>query len=213
MLHRIAEKLRAGGIEAYDQLSLATDRRRMIGTLLLGRKAEASISDIGVGREKWIGSILIVSCVLLLLGLILPVVRVTKYFIFTGQHSIADGIILLWSDGEYLLALIVLLFSAVFPYYKLDQAYRLWRRTSVNDPGFDMRLHRIEWLSKWSMVDVLVIALIVFSVKMTNVADARSEFGLYFFIAAIAGTAMALGWIKKAANRLRGAITVEEAVS
>lgn len=208
MLQKAVRAVRASAARTGSTISAAKVWRGPLITFLLGQKADQSISDIGTGREKWIGPLLLGSTVLLGLGLVLPVVRVTEFFIFADALSIADGILSLWRDGEYLLAAVVLLFSAVFPYYKLDQAYRLWRRTNVHATAFDKRLRRIGWLSKWSMVDVLVIALFVFSIKATGVADARSEYGLYFFVGAIAGTAVSLAWIKSAAVRLRNARAV-----
>jgi len=44
---------------------------------------------------------------------------------------------------------------------------------------------RIGWLGKWSMLDVLILALLVFYAKATEFADAISLPGVYFFSASV----------------------------
>lgn len=165
--------------------------------------ADGSIAAAGTRAERLLGWLLLASAALLLAGLVLPVVRVDRFLILTDRISVLGGAGRLIREGEYLLGVVVLLFSAAFPAFKLQQAWSLWRGTDVHDPRFGRLVRRLDWLSRWSMVDVLVIALIVFSVKASGFADARSEAGLYFFVGAFAGTALALAWIKRAAHRLQ----------
>ncbi len=172
-------------------------------TAIFGRRVQGSISDEGNRWEKAVGPLLIFSLIALALGLILPVIRVDKFFIFTDRVSIWDGIILLFSGGEYFIAIVVSVFSVILPLIKLEQAYRLWRRIDVHSDRFDQRIRWLGWLSKWSMVDVFVIALIVFSVKASAIANATTEPGLYFFFASSLGTSIGIGRIKAAADRIR----------
>lgn len=165
--------------------------------------AAGSIAAAGTRAERLVGWLLLASAALLVAGLVLPVVRVDRFLILTDRISVLGGAMTLLGEGEYLLGAVVLLFSAAFPVFKLQQAWALWRATDVHDPRFHALVRRLDWLSRWSMVDVLVIALIVFSVKATGFADASSEAGLYFFVAAFAGTALALSRIKRAAHRLQ----------
>lgn len=165
--------------------------------------AAGSIADCGTRAERLLGWLLLASAAMLATGLLMPVVKVDRFLILTDQISVLGGAMSLFKEGEYLLGSVVLLFSAVFPFFKLQQAWSLWRDTDVNDPRFGRKVQRLDWLSRWSMVDVLVIALIVFSVKATGFADASSESGLYFFVGAFAGTALSLAWIKRAADRLQ----------
>ncbi len=50
---------------------------------------------------------------------------------------------------------------------------------------------RIEWLGKWSMLDVLVLALLVFYAKSTQFADAVALPGIYFFAGSVILTMIA----------------------
>ena len=170
---------------------------------IFGRRVQGSISDEGNRWDKAVGPLLMLSLGALGLGLVLPVVRVDKFFIFTDRVSIWDGITLLFRDGEYFIAIVVLVFSIIFPLIKLEQAHRLWRRIDVHSDRFDQRIRWLGWLSKWSMVGVFVIALIVFSVKASAIASATTEPGLYFFFASSLGTSIGIGRIKAAAERMR----------
>ncbi|EFG9152757.1 paraquat-inducible protein A, partial [Escherichia coli] len=55
----------------------------------------------------------------LALGLTLPLVRLDRLYFFSDQPSLLQMTAGLWSGGEYLLALVVGLFSIVFPIAKL----------------------------------------------------------------------------------------------
>jgi hypothetical protein len=51
-------------------------------------------------------------------------------------------------------------------------------------------------LGKWSMLDVLVLALLIFYAKATNLADATSMPGIYLFAAAVILTMIATAIIE-----------------
>ena len=46
-------------------------------------------------------------------------------------------------------------------------------------------LYILSWLGRWSMLDVMVLALVVFYTKQTGVADATELPGIYFFSVAV----------------------------
>ena len=95
---------------------------------------------------------------LLAAGLTLPILEVEAFLLFRDPVSILDGVALLWQDGEWLVASIVLAFSAVFPTAKIAAALGLWIRLR--------RKHRVapRWarllaaIGRWSMLDVFVVA-------------------------------------------------------
>jgi paraquat-inducible protein A len=124
--------------------------------------------------------LLILSTFLLPLGLLLPALRTTQFGFWSGEHSILSFGWALLSGGELLLAAIVLGFSVAFPVIKLAWMWRLqFLRGST-----DLRhIHWLEMLGKWSMADVLVLALIVFSVRGNLVLSATTLPGLYLFTA------------------------------
>lgn len=121
----------------------------------------------------------------LLLGLTLPVVRLTWLYVFSNSHSIISVIWVLYMDKEWLLAGILVVFSLLFPIAKLLFLLILYiRRLDHILPG-ERVLAVLGWLGRWSMLDVLVLALIVFYAKQQGVADATVLPGIYFFAIAV----------------------------
>ena len=59
----------------------------------------------------------------------------------------------------------------------------------------------MSWLGKWSMLDVLVLALLIFYAKSTGIADAVSMPGIYMFAAAVVLTMLAYGIVEYDAER------------
>jgi paraquat-inducible protein A len=132
----------------------------------------------------------------LILGLTLPVIKLTKLYVWTDEHSMVSIIWALYRDDELLLAAVLGIFSVVFPILKL--VYLLAAAFSGDGEAHETRrwLADLEWLGKWSMLDVLALALTVFYVKSSNLADAVTLPGVYFFAAAVVLTMVAHGWVK-----------------
>ncbi len=163
------------------------------------RPHAASLAAGAGGFDRLIGIGLALCLALLLAGISLPLVTVARFFILEEQFSILTAIALLLEESEYLVALAVLMFSVVFPFLKLAVAWALWRYTPAGGPRLVAALKRLDLLGKWSMLDVLVAALFIFSVKASAVADARTEPGLYFFCASVVLAILVTARIKHAA--------------
>jgi paraquat-inducible protein A len=138
------------------------------------------------------------AAVCLVLGLTMPVMRLTRLYFWTDTHSILSIISALYETGEVFLAGVIFVFSVVFPAIKL--LYITMAGTLITfDPGRRSRwFKRIEWLGKWSMLDVLVLALLVFYVKANDFADAVALPGVYFFAASVIMTMIAYSLIDPA---------------
>lgn len=124
--------------------------------------------------------ILLLASVSFGLGISLPLMQFEKLYFFTETPSLISIIIDLWRGGEILLSLVVIAFSILFPIVKLFTAYQaifLGERAK----GWTAAL------AKWSMMDVLLVAIAVFAAKTSGLANAISQPGLWFFaISAIA---------------------------
>lgn len=133
----------------------------------------------------------------LVLGLTMPVVQLTRLYFWTDTHSIISVISALYDTGERYLAAVLFIFSIVLPAFKL--IYIIMAGTLITfDPNRGGRwFKRIEWLGKWSMLDVLVLALLVFYAKSTDLADAVALPGVYFFSASVILTMIAYGLIQR----------------
>ena len=137
------------------------------------------------GRRFLLSLAIIGASVCLALGITLPVIKLSQFLVWETQHSLLSTVHILLSDGQLFLGLTVLVFSIIFPILKL--LYLLMVSTLPADEIYRQhrRLRALEWLGKWSMHDVLVLALMIFFLKSQGVYDATSLNGVYFFTAAI----------------------------
>ncbi len=86
-------------------------------------------------------------------------------------------------------------FSVVFPAVKLLLLFLIW---NLEDTQSMRHRRNLKWLatySKWSMLDVFVVALLVVTVKLGALAQAKVEFGLYAFAASVILTMLISAWI------------------
>jgi paraquat-inducible protein A len=154
-----------------------------------------------IGGRRFLLSLAILGAsVCLALGISLPIIKLTSYVFWSSQHSLLSTVQVLLKDGQWFLGLTVLVFSIVFPVLKL--LYLLLVSTLPNEEIVRQhwRLRALEWLGKWSMHDVLVLALMIFFIKSQGVYDASSLNGVYFFTAAIVMMILAYAWLPAVAS-------------
>lgn len=127
------------------------------------------------------------------LGITLPLIEVKRLFVLTDTPSLLGIIAGLWLESDRALAIVIALFSVVFPACKLIV---LHLAAYGGAPGG----HRIpavfRAMSNWSMLDVVLVALVIFAAKTSGVATAITKPGLWFF-AASAVLTVAASWLAK----------------
>jgi paraquat-inducible protein A len=155
----------------------------------------------GSRRSFLLGLMIVGAAVCLVLGLTLPIMRLTRFYIWTDVHSLVSIVRELYVSGEIFLASIICIFSVIFPFFKLLYLLALYSIRQVHPGGAGRMLKRIAWLGKWSMLDVLVLALVIFYAKATNLADATSMPGLYMFALAVILTMIANSMIEQELSR------------
>jgi paraquat-inducible protein A len=132
---------------------------------------------------------------LLVYGLQAPILTLEKFYFFSNTVSLWSALRQLAAEAEWGLFLLVGSFSVLFPILKILMLFLVWNF----DPARGARHRRhLEWLStysKWSMLDVFVVALLVVSVKLGAMAEARVEAGIYAFAASVVLTMLLSSWI------------------
>jgi len=121
------------------------------------------------------------------LGITLPLMRFESFYLFSTDASLVEVILSLWSGGDGLLALLVGLVSIAFPLVKLllVAAEQVAKEGAAREGLLD-RL--VPVLSKWSMMDVLLVAIVIFATKTSGLAQAFTQPGLWFY----AGSSLAV---------------------
>lgn len=152
-----------------------------------------------IGRALTIRLLLLLASVLLGLGLVAPCMTIQPSFgEFTGwvemlnpdltkptTYSILGGILLILTEDNAALGLLLLGFSAVFPAAKLATLW--WGVTLLKAGGAGgAALWLTHHAGKFSMVDVMVISLLVVAIKgMPGGTEIHLRWGLFAFAASV----------------------------
>ena len=183
---------------------LRTEGLHAAGLDPVGNDDPGPMRPLSIYRNFVLSFLIIVATVFFALGIILPVIRFTTVYVWTKEHSIATIIWALFENQEYFLSVVLFLFSIFFPFLKLF--YLLTLVTSPDIPAEFRRksISTMEWLGRYSMTDVMVLALMIFYVNSSGYTEAAVQPGVYFFAASALMTMVAYGWANTVAPRRVG---------
>lgn len=116
------------------------------------------------------------------LGISLPLMRFESFYLFSTDASLIEVIASLWAGGDAALALVVAAVSIVFPLAKLLLVAAEEMAGKVH-PGQGALARFVPLMSKWSMMDVLLVAIVIFATKTSGLAQAFTQPGLWFYAA------------------------------
>ncbi len=128
--------------------------------------------------------LLLVSAISFGLGISLPLMRFEKLWFFSETPSLLTIIADLWNQGEFSLTIVVGGFSLLFPVLKLASSFQAVFHNKQAS-GWAAAL------AKWSMMDVMLVAIVVFAAKTSGLANAISQPGLWFFALSTLSVAVA----------------------
>ncbi len=183
--HPFTDRKTAAGPSARLTVTLdqATKRKRASEMRLGGRRFLLSLAIIG-------------AAVCLALGISLPILKLTKFIFWTSEYSLISTVGVLLRDHQTFLGLVVLVFSILLPIVKLGYLMLVSTLPAAELRRHAKRLKAIEWIGKWSMHDVLVLALTIFFLKAQGIYDAASLPAVYLFTAAVALMILSYAWLK-----------------
>ena len=136
------------------------------------------------------------SGILLIMGLVLPAITLKELIFWTNTFSVLTGIQSLFDEGHYLLGLVIMLFSLFFPIFKLFILSMVWF-SALPTGKREFYIHWLGILGKWSMLDVFVVAVTIVVTKISGLAKANAEVGIYFFGASVVLAMIATEQIEK----------------
>jgi paraquat-inducible protein A len=158
------------------------------------RRQSVQKGDAGLIRLSAIRPVLLVMAPFLLaLGLVLPLVRFEKLWFFEETPSLLEIVALLWNGGDIALATVVALVSIVLPVLKMIGIAAESMAAGIT--GSLVYRNVVPHLSKWSMMDVLLVAIVIAAAKTTGIANAFTQPGLWCYAASamISGLLHSLG--------------------
>jgi paraquat-inducible protein A len=147
--------------------------------------------------SRFLPLILLGASISFALGVTLPLMQVDRLYFLSTSPSLIEVVSSLWSHGDNAIAIVTALFSVIFPTLKLTvlhfAAFRA-HETTVEIPRW------FKALARWSMLDVMVVALIIFAAKTSGLASAATKSGLWFFALSAVLTALASSALSKSTD-------------
>jgi len=115
------------------------------------------------------------------------------------QYSILGGVVAMFEGGSPGIAIILFLFSVLFPLWKLFTYLRFLRAARAGRAAAGRSLGLAIKLGKYSMLDVFVIAVLVVGVKgLPGGSRVELNAGIYFFAGSVLLSMIAGQFIKSA---------------
>jgi len=135
-------------------------------------------------------------------GLVLPMATITTKFLpfvdKTESYNLLQTIRNLFRDHDYVLGVIIVLFTLVFPVTKFFSLFMgLWGRWRSDNS----RVYR--WMKatgRWSFLDVFVVAILVVMLRVETMAGEfgmKPDPGIYCFGASVLLAIWAGNWISR----------------
>lgn len=137
---------------------------------------------------------LIASVVLYIPANVLPIMETSSLF-GAQRDTIMSGIVFLWKTGSWHLALIVFIASVLVPLLKMLAIALLLvsvQRRSTWRPEQRLQLYRVvEFIGRWSILDIYVVALLATLVQLGGLASIAAGPGAIYFGAVVVLTMLA----------------------
>jgi paraquat-inducible protein A len=151
------------------------------------------------GTDRLLGIVLLLSLVALVVGLLLPAITVRSLF-FAQEFSLIESVLAFLEEGDWFLFLVTFLFSVAFPVAKIGVGIALWFFLDASGSSARPVLGWLAAMSKWSMLDVFIIALIVLVADGRLLSSADIQVGAIVF----SGAVLASTWATRRLSSLAG---------
>lgn len=133
---------------------------------------------------QWTMALLVTSLLLYIPANLLPIM-VTQALGSKITSTIMSGVVLLWSDGSYPIALIIFIASIMVPSLKMIAiAWLCWDANGkgrVDSERMHVVYEVVELVGRWSMIDVFVIAVLSALVRMGQLMSIYPDIGALLF--------------------------------
>lgn len=160
-------------------------------------KSGPTFGPAPIKGRRWLMIVLLTSLAMVIVGLQVPAVTVSSFWFYENDLSILDGIQSFFDEGQTALGLLVLGVSVVFPVGKILLGLLLIARGRKRSNGTGALLGLLVWLSRWSMTDVFVFALIVLVLNGQLLTTADVHGGVALFAGGVLLSAFAVSQVRR----------------
>ena len=154
---------------------------------------EENPAAFAAGQIKILRGLLVLTAVLLALGLWLPMLTISKFLLLNNSLSVLSGVFELFRGGHFVLFVLVSGFSIVLPVLKILLLFFILSAKQQGGGSMRTCLRLMHDYGRWAMLDVLVVAVLIVTVKLGVVASIEVHPGLYVFGAAVLLTMLITG--------------------
>lgn len=139
-----------------------------------------------IGRHNGVSAVLCVFALVVLSAAdVLPFISMTKLG-ERREFSLIGGVMELFERGNTVIGIVLLVFSVIFPFAKLLALLAATSSIARLTPQKRKRLHHLAMLTgKYSLLDILVVAIMIVLVKFDGLAEVRALPGTILFCVAI----------------------------
>ena len=157
-----------------------------------------AIDAVQARRIRWL---LLIAFVLFVAGVIAPMMTISKFILVTNTFSVLSGVTELFRNGNYFLFLVVAAFSVALPLLKIGVLYRIVASHRHAGEQLSRYLYLMHHYGRWAMLDVMVVAVLIVTVKLGAIASIEVHYGLYVFGAAVLMIMLITGLVVRLAVR------------
>ena len=141
-----------------------------------------NIPELQAKRLRWL---LLLSSLLYVSGIVTPMMTVSQFIVISTTFSVLTGVQELFENGKIILFLLVTVLSILLPAAKLWVLYRLLTLAPHRNHKLQPLLKLMHDYGRWAMLDVMVVAILIVTVKLGTIASVEIHYGLYLFAAAV----------------------------
>ena len=152
------------------------------------------------GFDRWLGFVLLAALVLLGFGLFLPAIRISSFIFISRELSLFSSVISFLEAGDFFLFVVTLVFTVLFPIFKIVTGLVLWHASDISGTPARSLLNGLAVASKWSMLDVFMIALVVLVIDGRLLTGANIEAGAIVFAVSVLTSTWAVRRLSLLAN-------------
>jgi len=127
---------------------------------------------------RWL---LVITSLLLAAGFMMPMMTITQFILFDNSFSVISGIWKLLQDDQLFLFFVIAFFSIIIPVAKIALLFNLLHLSTTHPKRRKRLLHMMHDYGRWAMLDVMVVAMLIVTVKLGVIATIQIHVGLYVF--------------------------------
>lgn len=159
-----------------------------------------TLSRLASGPYRLIGSISLLLLALLPGVFFIPLLSTSFWFFSESNLTLAHAVYELYSIDKTLFA-IVAVFGILFPFMKSVMSAYCWYYVPIL--SVEQYLTTLSYVSKLSMLDVMLLAVVVVTFKGVGVGSVHVKYGLYVYAAVVVSSLIVNIAMTRSAQRFR----------